>query len=62
MDGLESIILSEVSWTKKDDYHVIWLICGILEKIKSSYIQNRNRPTDIKTNLWLPKGKGVREE
>ena len=26
---LEIIILSEVSWKKKDEYHMISLICGI---------------------------------
>ena len=25
---LESIILSEISWTEKDKYHMISLICG----------------------------------
>ena len=28
---------------------------------KGTYIQNRNRPTDIENKLWLPKGKGGRE-
>ena len=26
---LQMIILSEVSWTEKDKYHMISLICGI---------------------------------
>ena len=26
---LEMIILSEVSWTDKDKYHVVSLMCGI---------------------------------
>ena len=30
---LEIIILSEVSQTEKDKYHMISLICGILKKI-----------------------------
>ena len=29
---LEMIILSEVSQTEKDKYHMILLICGILKK------------------------------
>ena len=30
--GLEIIILSEVSQTEEDKYHVISLICGLLKK------------------------------
>ena len=30
--GLATIILSEVSQTEKDKYHMISLICGILQK------------------------------
>ena len=30
--GLEIVILSEVNQTQKDKYHMISLICGILEK------------------------------
>ena len=29
---LESILLSEVSQTEKDKYHIISLICGIVKK------------------------------
>ena len=33
MDGpRDYYILNEVSWTEKDKYHVILLICGILKK------------------------------
>ena len=31
MNGLREIILSEVSQTEKDKYHMISLICGILK-------------------------------
>ena len=41
---LEIIILSEVSQTEKDKYHMISLICGI------------NRPTDIEKKLMVTKG------
>ena len=52
----EIIILSEVSQTEKDKYHMI-LICGILKKwYKWTYIQNRNRPTDIENKLMVTKG------
>ena len=30
--GLEIVILSEVSQTEKDKYHMISLMCGILKK------------------------------
>ena len=33
---LEIIILSEVSQTEKDKYHMISLICGILKKKKDT--------------------------
>ena len=53
--GLKIIILSEVSQSEKDKYHMILLIS--LKKYKITFIQNRNRPTN-KNKLWLPKGKG----
>ena len=44
----KTVILSEVSQTQKDKYHMISLICGILEKgYKWTYSQNRSRVTDI---------------
>ena len=56
--NLETVILSEVS--QKDKYHMTLFLCGILEKekrVKWTYLQNRNRVTDVETNLWLPGGK-----
>ena len=39
---LEIIILSEVSQTEKDKYHMILLICGIWKKIQmSSFIKQK---------------------
>ena len=35
---LEIIILSEVSQTEKDKYHMISLICGILKKDTNEFI------------------------
>ena len=34
---LESIMLSEVSQTEKDKYHMISLICGILKMIQMKF-------------------------
>ena len=51
-------------WSKpdKDKYHVISLIHGILKKwYKWTYIQNRNRFSDIENNLMITKGKRVGE-
>ena len=57
---LEIIILSEVSQTEEDKYHMISLICGILKKKDTNELIYRTE-TDSqtsKTNLWLPEGKG----
>ena len=59
---LEIVILSEVSQTQKDKYHMILLICGILKKKKKrTYLQNRNRLTVLENELMLPVGKGEGE-
>ena len=53
---LELIILSEVSQTEKDKYNMISLICGIQNMIQTTYLQNRNRLTDIANKLTVTKG------
>ena len=56
---LESIILSEISQTEKDKYHMISLTCGILKNDTDELIYKTEKdPQTWKTNLWLPKGKG----
>ena len=56
---LEMIILSEVSQTEKDKYHIISLICGILKNDTNELIyKTETDPQTSKTNLWLPEGKG----
>ena len=56
---LEIIILSEVSQTEKDKYHMISLICGILKYDTNELIYKTETDSQTsKTNLWLPKGKG----
>ena len=54
---LEMIILSEVSQTEIDKYHMMSLICGILKNDTNELIYKTDSQTQ-KTNLWLPKGKG----
>lgn len=64
MNGLE-IILSDVSQTEKDKYHMVSLICGIQKKIQMNFIwQNRlrNRFTDLENELMATKGKRKKEE
>ena len=36
--GLDIVILSEVSQTEKDNYHMISLICGILKNGTNEFI------------------------
>ena len=45
--GLEMIVLSEVSQTEKDKYHMIPLICGIYKKDTNELI--RKTETDSQT-------------
>ena len=51
---LEIVILSEVSHTVKNKYHVIPFICGIQKKIwyKWTYLENSNRVTDVKNKTY----------
>ena len=58
---LEIIILGEISQTEKDKYPMILLFCGILKKNDTNKLIYKTEidPQTQKTNLWLPKGKGV---
>ena len=58
----EMIILSERSQTEKEKYHMILLICGILEKYTITYLENRNSPTDTENKLMVTKGGGINQE
>ena len=54
---LEIIILSEVSQTEKDKYHMILLICGILKNDTNELIYKTETDSQTqRTNLWLPVG------
>ena len=57
---LEGIILSEVSQTEKDKYHMISLICGIKKNGTNALIYKTEIGSPIqKTNLQLPgEGRG----
>ena len=53
---LEILILRGVSLKEKDTYHMISLICGILNMAQRSYLQNRNRLTNMEKTLVVAKG------
>ena len=54
---LEIILLSEVSQTVEDKYPMMSLLRRILKKrYKRTYLQNRNRLTDIENKLTLTEG------
>ena len=59
---LEIIILSEVSQTEKDKYHVILLTSGIQKKMtQMNLFTKQNRLTDVETNkqtYGYQRGKG----
>ena len=56
---LEIVILSEISQTDKDKYHMILLICGIFKNDRNVLIYKTEIDSQTqKTNLWLPKGSG----
>ena len=61
---IEVIVLSEVSQTQKDKYHMMSLIYGIQNKEKDTnelIYKTEIDPQTQKTNLWLPKRKGMGE-
>ena len=62
--GMEIIILSEVSQTEKNKYHMISLICGIYEKNDTNELiyKTETDPQTQKTNLQLPMGKWGRDK
>ena len=53
---LEIIILGEVSQTEKDKNHDIAYMRNLKKRYKWTYLQNRNRPTDIENKLVVTKG------
>ena len=55
---IEIVILSEISQTEKGKYHMISLIRGIFLKCyKLTYLQNRNRLTDLENKVMVTGGK-----
>ena len=54
---LESVILSEVSQTEKENYHMTSLICGIEKEMIQTNLQNRKRLIDFKNELKVARMK-----
>ena len=55
---LEIIILSEVSQTEKDKYHMISHMWNLIYDTNELIYKTETDSQTQKTNLWLPKGKG----
>ena len=55
---LENVILSEISQTEKEKYHMASLICGIYKEL--TYKRERHSQTQ-KMNLWMPEEGILRE-
>ena len=58
---LEIIILSDVSQIEKDTYHIGYHLCVESKKNDTNELSQKTDAQTQKTNLWLPKGKGVGE-
>ena len=54
---LEIIVLSEVSQTEKDKYHMLSLTCGIFKKMIQMNLFTKQTHRHRK-QTWLLKGKG----
>ena len=50
------IILSEVSWTEKDKYRMISLICGILKNVTNELIYKTKIDSQTENKLMVTKG------
>ena len=44
------------SMSERDKYHMILLVNWILKRYRWTYLQNRNKPTDIENKLMVTKG------
>ena len=62
MDGLEIIILNEVSQTRQDKHHTTSLIREILKMIQKNLYTKQNRPTDIENKPMVTKRESREKE
>ena len=55
---LETVIESEVSQKEENKYHILTYICGVWKnRYRQSYIQSRDRDTDVENKHMDTKGK-----
>ena len=55
---LKILILSEISQKEKEKYHIISPISGIQNIAQMNLPTEQKQTTDMKTDLWLPRGRG----
>ena len=60
--GLGVVMLSEVSQTEKDTYHLIPLKCRILKNSTNELIYKTNRVKDLGNKLIVTDGGGGRDK
>ena len=58
---LEIVILSKVSQTEKEKYHMASLVSGIDKEMMQMNLQNRKRLSDLQNKLMDARGKDVGE-
>ena len=56
--SLEIIILSEISQKEKENYHMMSLICEMLNMTNEFIHKTENRVQTLKTDSWSPRGVG----
>ena len=58
--GLESVMLSELSQTEKEENIILYPLYVESKKkwYKWTYLQNRNKLTDLENKLMVARGKG----
>ena len=57
----ESVMLSEISQTKKERHRMAALICGIQTEMTQTDLQNKRRLTDFESKCTVTGGGTVRE-
>ena len=55
---LETIIHSEESQEDKNKHYILTHKCGIRKCYRQSYLQSRNRDTDVENKRMVTKGEG----
>ena len=53
----EIVILSEVSYTEKENYHISSLVSGIYKEMVQMNLQNRKKLPDLQNKVMVVRGK-----